>query len=50
MGTRFFHCGSQVDITNKIEGAATEQPAFPSAPSQTAPAQQADTQNAAEAE
>lgn len=42
--------GTQVDITNKIEGAATEQPAFPSAPSQTAPAQQADTQNAADAE
>ena len=42
--------GTQVDVTDQIENAASEQPAFPSAPSQTAPAQQADTQNAAEAE
>ena len=38
LGTR----GTQVDITDKIENAAEEQPAFPSAPvMQDAPAQEA---------
>ena len=36
--------GTQVDITDQIEGATTEQPAFPSAPAnvQNAPAANAD--------
>lgn len=42
MGTR----GTQVDITDKIEEAAAEQPAFPSAPIQEAPAQDAPAQEA----
>ena len=39
--------GTQIDITDKIEEAAAEQPAFPSAPiSQDAPAQDAPAQEA----
>ena len=39
--------GTQIDITDKIEEAASEQPAFPSAPiSQDAPAQDAPAQEA----
>ena len=39
---------AQVDITNKIENVATEQPEFPSAVQQSAPAVQADPASASD--
>ncbi|MEE0317666.1 MAG: preprotein translocase subunit SecG [Bacteroidales bacterium] len=39
---------AQVDITNKIENVATEQPEFPSAAQQSAPAVQADPASASD--
>lgn len=39
---------AQVDITNKIENVATEQPEFPSATQQSAPAVQADPASASD--
>ena len=44
MGTQ----GAQVDVTDKIENAATEQPAFPAPAQQTNPAAAAPAENPAE--